>query len=69
MKQAVAEWYLVITHVKNKESKREPFQISLFVKLADGRISIKKEEISSYLVYNILSFGKMAGKTEPLSWI
>ena len=25
---------------------------------------IKKEEISSYLVYNIASFGKMTGKTE-----
>ena len=32
---------------KNKESKKEPFRIWLSVKLADGRISIKKEEISS----------------------
>ena len=30
-----------------------------------GRISIKKEEISSYLVYKIVSLGRMAGKAEP----
>ena len=35
------------------------------LKLADGRISIKKEEISSYLVYNFFSLGKMAVKIEP----
>ena len=52
---------------KNKESKKQPLQIYLSVKLADGRISIKKEEISSYLVYNIATLGKMAGKTEPFS--
>ena len=34
----------------------------------DERISIKKEQISSYLVYNIVSLGRMAGKTEPFSW-
>ena len=28
----------------------------------------KKEEISWYLVYNIVSFGTIAGKTEPYSW-
>ena len=28
---------------------------------ADKRISIKKEEIYSYLVYNIVSSGKMGG--------
>ena len=33
----------------------------------DERISIKKEQISSYLVYNVVSLGKMAGKTEPFS--
>ena len=26
------------------------------------------EQISSYLVYNIVSLGKMTGKVEPLSW-
>ena len=35
---------------------------------ADERISIKTEQISSYLVYNIVSSGKMAGKVEPFSW-
>ena len=30
-------------------------------------MSVKKEEISSYLVYNI-SLGKMAGNAEPFSW-
>ena len=34
----------------------------------DKRISIKKEQISSYLVYIIVSLGKMAGKAEPFSW-
>ena len=64
---AVAECYLIITHVKNKESKKQPLRIGLPVKLADGRISIKKEEIFSYLVYNIVSLGKIPGKTEPSS--
>ena len=26
---------------------------------------MKKEQISSYLVYNIVSLGKMAGKAKP----
>ena len=34
---AVAECYLIITHVKNKESKKQPFQIYLPVNLANGR--------------------------------
>ena len=43
-----AERYVIITHVKikNKRSSR----------------STKKEEISSYLVYNIVSLGKITGK-------
>ena len=60
---ADAERYLTITHVKIKESKKQLFRICLSVKLAYGRISIKKEKICSYLVY-IISLGKMAGKTE-----
>ena len=36
--------------------------------LADERISIKKEQFSSYLVYNIVSLGKMPGKVELFSW-
>ena len=31
-------------------------------------MSVKKEERSSYLVYNIISLGKMAGNAEPFSW-
>ena len=37
-------------------------------KTADERISTKKERISLYLVYNIVSLGKMTGKAEPFSW-
>ena len=29
---------------------------------------MKEYHISSYLVYNIVSFCKMDGKTEPFSW-
>ena len=35
--------------------------------LADERISIKQENISSYLVHNNVSLGKMAGKAKPFS--
>ena len=36
------------------------------VKLTDGRISVKKENKYSHLIYNIFSPGKMAGKS--FSW-
>ena len=32
---------------------------------ADERVSVKKEQISSYLDYKNVSLGKMAGKAEP----
>ena len=35
---------------------------------ADERISIKKEQIFSYLVYSIVSLGRMARKAETFSW-
>ena len=35
---------------------------------ADKRISIKKEQISSYPIFNIVSLGKMGGKVERFSW-
>ena len=35
--------------------------------IADERISIKTEEIYSYLVYNIVSLVKLAGEAEPFS--
>ena len=55
---AVSEHYLIPNHVKNKESKKNP------VKLSNGKILMKKEKKkkSSYLIYNIVSLGKMAGK-------
>ena len=34
----------------------------------DKITSTKKEEISSYLVYDVASLGKMVGKAEPFSW-
>ena len=46
---------------------KKPFEICLSLKLADGGISMKKEEILPCLVYNIVNFGKMAGKTETFS--
>ena len=62
---AVAESYLIINSCKNKESKKPPLRIYLPVKLADGRMSIKKENISSCLIYKIVSLSKMARKAEP----
>ena len=35
---AVAERYLIITHLKNKESKKQPCQICLLVTLAEDKI-------------------------------
>ena len=46
---AVEERYLITTHVKNEESKMQPFRICLPVQLADGRMLIKKEKNFSYL--------------------
>ena len=56
---AVAECYLIRKHVKNKESKKQ--RICVSVKLADGKMSMKKENNSSYIIY-IFNLGKMAGK-------
>ena len=39
---AVVEHYLRIIHAKNKKSKKQPLQISLPAKLADGRMPVKK---------------------------
>ena len=63
---AVAERYFIIGHVKSKESKKQP--IRLPAKLSDGRMSVKKGKICLYLNYNIVSLGKTAKKTEPLSY-
>ena len=44
------------------------FQICLPVKFADGRMSIKKGKICSYLICNIASLGKIAGERELFSY-
>ena len=62
---AAAECYLITNHVKN--IKEAAVWISLPVKLADGRMSVKKEKNYSHLIYNIFSLGKMAAKS--FSWI
>ena len=62
---AAAECYLITNHVKN--IKEAAVWISLPVKLADGRMSVKKEKNYSHLIYYIFSLGKMAAK--PFSWI
>ena len=59
----VAERYLFIQHARNKETKKYPLRIYVPVKLADGKISMKKEKISLYLIYKIVSLSEMAGKT------
>ena len=61
---AASECYLIINLLKNKESKKQLFRIYLPIKLAEGKISMKKEKNSSKLIYNIASFIKMAGKTD-----
>ena len=62
---AAQECYLIIIFFKkNRESKKQLFRIHLPVKLTNRKISMKKEKISSYLIYNITSFSKIAGKIE-----
>ena len=62
---AAQECYLIIIFFKkNRESKKQLFRIYLPVKLTNRKISMKKEKISSYLIYNITSFSKIAGKIE-----
>ena len=56
-----------------KKSRRDTIILlfALVITSAFGElkwISIKKEHISLYLVYNIVSLGKMTGKAEPFSW-
>ena len=37
------------------------------MKLTYGRMKIKKEENSSYPIYDMISLSKIVGKTQPLS--
>ena len=59
---SVAECYVIANHIKSNLSKKQPFRICLPVKLADGRMSVKKKKKYSHLICNIFSLGKMAGK-------
>ena len=64
---AVAECYLITTHVKSKETKKQPLRIHLSIKLAIGKMPIEQKSIPSHLIYNIDSLSKMAWKTESFS--
>ena len=50
---------------KNSESKKQLYRIYLPVNLADRRMSKKKINFFSYLIYDIVTLSKMAGKTGP----
>ena len=58
---AVAERYSIITHVKNKRSKKQPFRICLFcnkiynISQQTKEYQLKNKKDSLYLVYNIIS--------------
>ena len=55
---AVAECYLIVNHVK-KYQRTDIFRICLPVKLADGRISVKKEKnYSHWLNLQHFQFGQ-----------
>ena len=57
---------------KNQRSSLSEYAFQWYYALADGRISIEKEEISLYLVYSIVSLGKMQKKQNlfgKISWI
>ena len=56
----VAERYLFIQHVRKKETKKYALRIYVPVKLADGKISMKREKISLCLIYSIVSLSEMA---------
>ena len=58
---AVTECNLITNQVRNKESKKQPFQICFPLKLADRRMSMKKEKNYLHLIYNIFILSKIAG--------
>ena len=67
---AVVERYWVITRVKNKESKKQPFCICLPAIICFSWSKNKNKKIRNFFVpsLKLVSLGKMAGKTEPFSW-
>ena len=56
---AFTERYLILTHVKNKELKKKPLRIT-FHEISYWKNFNKKENITSHLIYNIVSWSKMA---------
>ena len=58
---------MIITHVRSKESKKQLLRMYFSIKLADRKMTIKKENISLSLIYNIVNLSKIAGKAEPFS--
>ena len=57
--------------IKNQRSSRSEYAFSVIpyiIYLSRLKNISKKEKISLYLVYNIVSLGKMAGKADELSW-
>ena len=65
---SASEFYLIINPLKkNKESKKQLFRLYLPVKLAEGKMSMKKEKNSSNIIYITISFSKIAGKRELFS--
>ena len=67
---AVAERYWVIPHVKNKESKKQPFLICLpiIIWFSWWKNNNKKGRNLFVPSLKFASLGKMTGKTEPFSW-
>ena len=67
------ECYLIINPFTKQGIRKAAVPNIPSPKLADGEISVKKEKISSYLFYNVISFSKMTGKTiffsGKITWI
>ena len=55
---AVTEGSLIIADVQNKRSKKQLLRVYLPVKLANKKMSIKKEKNSPFLIYNIASLSE-----------
>ena len=68
-----SECYLIINPFIKQGIRKAAVPNITFPKLADGEISVKKEKISTYLIYNVISFSKMTGKTKffsgEITWI
>ena len=58
---------MIITHVRSEESKKQLLRMYFSITLADRKMTVKKENIFSHLIYNIVNLSKMAGKAESFS--